>query len=450
MADSPITFSKTKRNYQLFFSIFLITFLLQFTQAFAQEKDSLINSEVYYDKTDLPKLIAPHKKSNEAGLPVKGKMMAFIVPIIGSNPSLGAFFGFGGTGVIFFGNPETTSSSSLSSSFQFTSKNQFIASGKGTVMTNENLWEMLIDLRYSFFSEDTYGLGSDYNQPINESWNVGGVQTSGTEGAQPITFNYVRAHYTALKSVIDNFYLGIGYHIDYHYKIKDLRLDLAAAAPVLTSHYVYSSKAGIDPEKYTSSGTSLNILYDSRDHTVSPYKGSFLQASYRVNSKFLGSSSEYQQLYLETRAFLPLSKTIPRNVLGFWAIGQFITAGDAPYLDLPASGYDMRNRIGRGYVSGRFRGKSWVTAEAEYRVRLTRNGLIGAVLFSSITSTSRSGTSTSFATTENLKLFEAIRTAGGFGARISLKRAGRLNLGLDMAFGENGSKGFYFNVGETF
>ena len=51
---------------------------------------------------------------------------------------------------------------------------------------------------------------------------------------------------------------------------------------------------------------------------------------------------------------------------------------------------------------------------------------------------------------DKLKLFEAIRPAGGFGARIMLNRTGRLNLTMDMAFGQNGSKGFYFAVGETF
>jgi hypothetical protein len=49
-----------------------------------------------------------------------------------------------------------------------------------------------------------------------------------------------------------------------------------------------------------------------------------------------------------------------------------------------------------------------------------------------------------------LKLFEATKPAAGFGARIMLNRTGRLNLAMDMAFGDNGAKGFYFAVGETF
>jgi hypothetical protein len=51
---------------------------------------------------------------------------------------------------------------------------------------------------------------------------------------------------------------------------------------------------------------------------------------------------------------------------------------------------------------------------------------------------------------DKLNLFEAIRLAGGLGARVMLNRTGRLNLAMDLAFGQNGAVGFYFAVGETF
>jgi len=127
-----------------------------------------------------------------------------------------------------------------------------------------------------------------------------------------------------------------------------------------------------------------------------------------------------------------------------------VTSGEIPYLHLPASAYDMRNRIGRGYVAGRFRGPGWVTAETEYRFPLTKNGLLGGVLFASATTTSRDAIVVGTESLPKLNLFEALRPAGGFGARLMLNRTGRLNLTVDMAFGQNGAKGFYFAVGETF
>ncbi|HEU5289262.1 MAG TPA: BamA/TamA family outer membrane protein [Cyclobacteriaceae bacterium] len=407
---------------------------------------------LYVDPTDLRMVL--RKKSSEedqeSALPEKGKLMLFVVPAIGSNPSLGAFYGVGGTAAIFLGEPATTSISSMSGSVLFTTKNQFVATVKGTIMTPDNDWEMLADFKYSFFSENTYGLGSDYSQPINESWNWGGVQTSGIGGAQPLTFNQLKIYYTALKSVAKFVYVGVGYHLDYHYKIKDEILDLDATEPVITSHYAYNKRYGFDSANYATSGTSLNIVYDSRDHTVNPYKGAFLQASFRTNSQFLGSQQNSKQLYLEARWYKSLSKQKPRHLISFWGIGQLITSGHVPYLHLPANAYDMRNRIGRGYVAGRFRGPSWVTAETEYRFPITKNGLFGGVVFASATTTSRDAITIGSETMPKLNLFEAVRPAGGFGARIMLNRTGRLNLAMDMAFGQHGAKGFYFAVGETF
>ncbi len=437
-----------KRRLVFFFSLVL---LLLSVQLHAQI-DATGSVLPYIDSVDI-KMVFKGKKGREqasSGAPQKGKLILFVVPIFGSNPSLGAFYGLGGTAAMYLGSPENTSISNLSSSLQITTKDQFVASLKGTIMTPDNGWEMLVDFKYSFFSENTFGLGSDYNQPIKEGWSVGGVQAGGINGAQPLTFNHAKIYYTALKEIVDHVYTGIGYHLDYHYNIKDLALDTAAANPVITSHYAYSLSKGFNPEAYTTSGISFNMVYDSRDHTLNSYKGSFLQFSYRTNPEFLGSDIKSQQLYLEARVFKSLSKVRQRHLIGFWGIGNFETSGTLPYLDLPASGYDMRNRIGRGYVAGRFRGQSWVTVETEYRFPITRNGLLGGVLFASATTTSRDAITIGDDSMSKLNLFEAIRPAGGFGARLMLDRTGRLNLTMDMAFGQNGAKGFYFAVGETF
>lgn len=68
----------------------------------------------YVDATDLRKVVRKKNstKEEESATPQKGKLMKFIVPIFGANPTLGAFYGVGGTGAIFLGDPETTSISS--------------------------------------------------------------------------------------------------------------------------------------------------------------------------------------------------------------------------------------------------------------------------------------------------------------------------------------------------
>ncbi len=202
---------------------------------------------------------------------------------------------------MFLGDPATTSISNLGSSILFTTKNQFVASLRGIIMTPGNGWEMLVDFKYSFFSENTFGLGSDNSQPVKESWNWGGVQTAGVSGAQPMAFNQIKIYYTALKEIYDNIYVGLGYHLDYHYKIEDLSLDTAATNPVITSHYAYSEINDFNSLNYTTSGTSFNFVYDNHDHTVNTYRGAFLQIAFRTNPKFLGSEKDSKQLYLEAR-----------------------------------------------------------------------------------------------------------------------------------------------------
>lgn len=430
--------------------ILLLVLFISFVAETRAQNDSVgLIGEV-----DLMDLVRSKKKREEKknATPQKGKLMFIAVPAFGSNPNMGQFFGLAGTGAIYLGEPTNTNISNLSASALVTTKDQVVCNLKGTIMTPHNNWELLLDARYLIYAEDTYGLGSDNLQPVRSSWNVGGINTSAIDGAQPMTFDHIRFHLTALKKVglIDHLYAGLGYHVDRHYNIKDLSLDLMASQPLVTSHYGYSLYYGFPTDEYSTAGISLNIAIDSRDHTISTYKGEFLQLSYRFNNEFMGSTQNSQTLFVEAREYISISALVPRHLIALWGLAQFTTSGQLPYLDLPAHGYDMRNRVGKGYVAGRFRGTNWITLEAEYRFPITKNGLLGGVIFGNATSTSRPQMTTFGETTEGLKLFESVRPAGGFGSRIQLNKSGRLNVTMDMAFGQQGSKGFYFAVGETF
>ncbi|MNY66741.1 hypothetical protein D3C86_2042160 [compost metagenome] len=79
--------------------------------------------------------------------------------------------------------------------------------------------------------------------------------------------------------------------------------------------------------------------------------------------------------------------------------------------------------------------------EAEYRLRLTKSGLLGAVAFLNCSTTSNKQ--------DAEKLFDAVNPAGGIGLRIKLNKISRTNITIDYGIGKN-SNGFYLNVGETF
>ena len=89
-------------------SIHILIFFLVVNSAVAQE-DSVSLKKPFIDATDLRIVIRGKKKmKNETGVPEQGKLMAFAAPLIGSNPTLGFFYGLGGTGAMYLGNPETT------------------------------------------------------------------------------------------------------------------------------------------------------------------------------------------------------------------------------------------------------------------------------------------------------------------------------------------------------
>jgi hypothetical protein len=131
-----------------------------------------------------------------------------------------------------------------------------------------------------------------------------------------------------------------------------------------------------------------------------------------------------------------------RHKLAFWLSGDFVVAGRAPYLDLPATGMDTYGRAGRGYPQGRFRGERLVYGEAEYRWTATRNGLIGMVAFLN---------AQTFGSEETGEvLFDSFAPGAGLGVRLMLNKRSQTNLCLDIGWAKDGSRAVYFAVQEAF
>jgi outer membrane protein assembly factor BamA len=257
-------------------------------------------------------------------------------------------------------------------------------------------------------------------------------------------FNYVKIHQIVNKRLIGELYAGIGYHLDYYYSIEDEDYYPATdSTPELqTPHHYYSTNYEFSKGDYHLSGISLNVIYDTRDNQISPYKGIYANINYRINPTFLGSDQNSSSLFLEFRTYLGLSKKTPRHLIGFWAFGNFNLAGTQPYLTLPSLGDDQRARSGRGYTNGRYRGDKMVYGEIEYRFPITPcSKILGGVLFVNAVTTSNPQT--------DIALFEYIRPAVGFGVRVMVNKYFRTNINLDFAIGKQ-SKGFYFSGQETF
>lgn len=128
------------------------------------------------------------------------------------------------------------------------------------------------------------------------------------------------------------------------------------------------------------------------------------------------------------------------TVLALWCYSVFGLSGNPPYLDLPGTGSDTYNNTGRGYEQARFIGKRMIDLEAEIRFKISKNGLLGGVIFGNAESLSELGSNR----------FEVISPAIGLGLRIKFNKFSNTNAAIDYGVGSKGSKGFVGNLGEVF
>ena len=133
----------------------------------------------------------------------------------------------------------------------------------------------------------------------------------------------------------------------------------------------------------------------------------------RPNLRWLGSDQNWQSLIADLRKYIPLSPD-SRHILAFWNLTWLSFGKQAPYLDLPSTGWDTYANMGRGYTQGRFRGRNLVYLETEYRAALLRNGLLGAVIFANMQT---------YSDYPNTSQFGQLLPGGGVGAAHKSKQA---------------------------
>ncbi len=378
----------------------------------AKTQQTVIDSSKQIDIIDVLYKILK-KTAAETSRQQAHKLNFSLVPAFGYSLSTG--FGVDLTGNVAFytSNSHKENLSAIDAEIIFDTKGQVIFTSRSEVWADNNNYKLVSDLRLERYPEDTYGIGTETTQATDD----------------PIDFTYLRTYLTLYKKIVPDFYGGIGYNLDYHYNISE-----QGNFNKTVSDF---QRYGFNPTS-TSSGVSLNLLYDSRRNKINPLGGGLALISYRDNYTFLGSNNDWHEFSIDARKYIKLS-TSSNNILAFWSIAEF-TSGNVPYLDLPANGEDMYNNSGRGYPQDRFRGKNFLYLESEYRFGITKNGLIGGVVFANAESLSEFQTNR----------FQKIAPAGGTGLRIKINKHSDTNVCLDYAMGIYGSHGLFVNLGEMF
>lgn len=284
---------------------------------------------------------------------------------------------------------------------------------KPNLWLDKNSWNFIGDYRVARFPQSTWGLGGSTKE-IEETL---------------IDTDFVRIYQNALKNIGSNLFAGIGYALDYNYNIEES--DFAVEGHL--DRYLLDTS---DPA--VSSGVTFNIAYDIRYNAINPPKGGYILASWRVNTKTLGSDQNYQTLFFDARKYFPLP--MARSILAFRSYYWTMLTGNAPYLHLPATNWAPASGIAsRGFPSGRYRSNAMIYGEAEQRYQLTQNGLIGLVGFINVASASEFETQT----------FKTWKVGAGFGLRTKFNKYSNANFALDFGFSEN-FWSVWVNLGEMF
>jgi outer membrane protein assembly factor BamA len=346
----------------------------------------------------------------------------FILPVIGANPAAGFIYGLGLTYASIPAGGKWRSSN-LSSNASYSTKGLVNLNIKSNLFVLHDRLFLNGDWRFFILSETTYGLGSDLTHP-----------------GQVLRYDLGRFHEIASWKITGGFYAGLGIHYDRQFRINDHTADTGGRA--VSYHYQYSLRNGFSPQHYTTSGFSLNLMYDGRDNPINTYRGYYVNVNYRINVAGLDSGQNSTMLLADCRAFFPLDGHRLRHILALWGYANIVTSGNVPYLMLPAIGYDQRQKSGRGYAFGRFRGEQLLYAESEYRYPISlHSGILGGVLFVNAVTTSDRN--------RHIPVMEYIQPAYGAGLCLLIDKFSRTRLQLDCAMGGN-KPALYFGIRETF
>ena len=354
-----------------------------------------------------------NKKRPDSARNKPKKLVYSVVPAVGYSLSTGFAAQLTASVGFYTNNNHRQNLSEMDIEAVYDTKIQKMLISRASIWGTDNNYKFVTDLRLEKYPVSTYGLGTG---------------TSNTK-EDPLVYSFIRTYFTAYRKIIPNFYIGLGYNLDYHYNITE-----AGNADKTISDYDIYGKTSSS----TSSGAVVNLLFDNRRNPVNPLNGGYASILYRDNRTVLGSDNNWTELQFDFRRYFRLSQR-SNNILAFWTVWEF-TSGHVPYLDLPNTASNTYNNEGRGYAEQRFRGRNMLYLEGEYRFGISKNGLLGGVLFSNAQSY------TEFKSNR----FEKVAPAIGTGLRIKVNKHTNTNVCIDYAAGLYGSRGIFVNLGEVF
>ena len=352
-----------------------------------------------------------------------GKLHSALLPGVGYSLQTGFAAVIQYLGGFYTTATRDANQSSIEASISYTQLQQLLIPVQADIWTKDNKFNIQTDWRYLVFPQNTYGLGS----------------CSSLKDVYVIDYSNIRMYTTAYKAIRPDMYVGIGYDFDYLWDMHELN----APPGIETDFEKYNITNHETATTAVASAPTLNFLYDTRRNSINPEGGNFLNVVYRPSLSSFGSTTSWQSLVVDARKYIPLPlwyEAGQKNLLAFWNYDWLTLNGAPPYVLLPNTGGDPYGNTGRGFTEGRFRGRNMLYLEGEYRFGIMRNGFLGGVIFANGESFSEEATDQ----------FARIYMGYGAGIRIKFNKFSKTNVAIDYAFGSDGSRGVFINLGEVF
>jgi hypothetical protein len=348
---------------------------------------------------------------------LKKKFQFSLIPVAGNAAGGGKAVATAFNAAFYTGDPATTSLSTIYFTPWFTLDGKFVLPFRNLVWLPNDALLLKGDTRFMIYPQYTWGIGGNTNE----------------NDKVLLQYNYLRLYHSFLKKIGRKFFLGAGYDLDFHFnnRVEENDSSILAAIPFFDYTKDYNQST-------TSSGPVINFLIDTRRNSANPPRGVYLSVDYRFNPEFLGSTFDWESVFIDARKYFSFDK-YRQNILACWSYYWAVTKGRAPYLDLPSIGWDYYNRSGRGFEQNRYRGRRLLYFESEYRRDLSSNGFWGFVLFANVHTVSE----------YEGNAFVYWHPAAGAGLRIKFNKISRTNIGIDVGVSKDFT-GIYLLLGEAF
>ena len=327
-----------------------------------------------------------------------------VLPIVFYLPETSFGFGVSGMGTFRLdGESPSSKTSSIILGASYTLKNQILFFLPYEIYKKNEDIRIKGELGFYKYFYNYNGIGGNSNYSDLENYEV----------------IFPRLVFTYSKAISKKWKIGIGYKFD-NFNITNIK-----AGGLLDTEQPIGYKGG------RKSSITLQAYTDTRDNTLSAYKGYYIEGILQRGDDLYFSDFDYFRFELDMRYYVPI-----KNDVIFGTQLFFLTADkNTPFFDL---GYGGDAKIARGYPDRRFINHHIITTQAEIRYPIFRR-LRGAAFLTTL-----------LAPDSLSRPFENnVNWAAGLGIRIILRPEDRTSLRVDYTRGADGSN-FYLLVNEAF